>query len=366
MEQRFDAQQILASMQASAEAERANNPRARIPQAVKMNDGSTAAPGALVAFKIDEVGKYELSFTFARRANQFDNVSVRVQRASDGHTVAYRLFDYHSQYPAVPSAPKTPDYKAEDITRTMPIAFDTPGEYTAHIGGGYGILTSDGSGGWGARAPAPHVSQVTLKRDMMITGDVNFSPSGDFGKKYPGKTGKSANASGEYGRAYSFSFKPYREACYSNAVESVKRIVAGERNAAILNWYSAWEQCGTYDYGEASVHAFRREYLPKKYGSLDNLNKAWRQDFKSFDDVVPATYYDCVGDRKLTNDLALARAKASFLDFRDFNSKAYATHLGLKTRAIQENDPEKRNMTSAYSNNNLGSICWLKWRPLSF
>ncbi len=204
------------------------------------------------------------------------------------------------------------------------------------------------------------------EKDTPITKGCSFGSGKDFAKKYPGNIGKSANYRGEYSHSYSYSFKPYREACYQSAVESVKRIVASEENRAILNWYSAWEQCGNYDYGETSVNAFRNEYLPAKYGSLENLNKAWHTDYKSFDEIVPANHDDCVGKNKKTDGLELARAKASFIDFRDFNSKAYATWLGLKSKAIRENDPEHRNMSSAYSNNNLGSICWLRWRPVSF
>lgn len=177
--------------------------------------------------------------------------------------------------------------------------------------------------------------------------------------------GRSANSRGQYQRSFSYSFEPYRQMCYSNAVESLKKTIASEENKAIVNWFSAWEQCGDYDYGETSVNAFRT-WLEARYGSLEALNRAWRTEYTGFSEIVPAKWADCVGKNKRTNRLELARAKANFIDFRDFNSKAYASWLALKTKAIQETDPERRDMTSAYSNNNLGSIMWLRWRPVSF
>ena len=398
--------------------------------------GEDSSKNAEKVFTISTPGEYAIDFTYGRRENQFDNVSVRVIRESDGHTVAYRMIDYHSNYPAVPSAPKTPVCAAADVPATIPVNFETAGSYRVKVRGCYGALEKKQSH-WGYFSPNPTVKNLRLREvktrpayvsgfksarvhlphaslnsslpererlqlcihecypfyedlpalmdlgiNMNLTGtggdeayeryglpitkEIGFYPGKDFEKKYPGKVGKQANYRGQYQNDYSFSFKPFREACYSNAVRAVKKSVASATDKSVLNWYSAWEYCGTYDYGETSLEAFRHEYLPKKYGSLENLNKAWHQDYKSFDEVVPATYKMCVGKEKLADGLALARAKASFLDFRDFNSKEYATYLGLKTKAILENDPDHRNMTAAYSNNNLGSICWLKWRPLSF
>ncbi len=186
-----------------------------------------------------------------------------------------------------------------------------------------------------------------------------------FAKMYPQPIGRSANSRGEYGRAFSNSFEPYKEFCRTTTVESVTCSLTNGSDRAILNWFSAWEQCGDYDYGETSVKAYRK-FLEKKYGSLAALNKAWHMDYASFDEIQPSLFKDCVGKNALTNGLERSRAKANFIDFRDFNSKAYAEFLAIKTRAIQATDPKKRNMSSAYSNNNLGSIQWLRWRPLSF
>lgn len=220
-------------------------------------------------------------------------------------------------------------------------------------------LNLGGSMNYNDAGPDAHV-----KYDALNTGKPDFSAPG-LEKRHPHPIGRAANSRGVYGKSFSYSFEPYREACYTNAVAWMKRFTSSPENDAVVNWFSAWEQCGDYDYGETSVNAFR-EYLAKRYGSLAALNAAWRQTYKSFDEIVPATWADCVGKDKLTNSLALARAKASFIDFRDFNSKAYASWLGLKTKAILENDPDRRDLSSAYSNNNLGSIMWLRWRPVSF
>lgn len=456
------------------------------PAIKKMNDGSDGAERVCFKFTAKHTGAYKIAFRYASREVANDNIQLRVSRTDNEQTIRFQFFDYLSGYCSERSKfDRLPKHRAEDRWESLDINFEMPGEYVLRIEGAYGITDPDRFYNWGARAPAPVVSDVwisddpgfngteakpqvrisdaelvypevkgfTLARDGMtngrfnstipqrdrlqfclhecypfyqdiansvdlginmnlqgynpilnydrygiqVTGNVDFGPDNEFWKWYSEEQqriamldpdyrakkeadpnakiqlppaaehlGKAANSRGEYQRDFSYSYKPYLEACYRTAAASTKDQIGNDNDRARLNWYSAWEQCGTYDYGEASLDTFRHEYLPKKYGSLEGLNKAWHQDFRSFDDVVPATYYDCVGKNKLTNDLALARAKASFLDFRDFNSKAYASWLGLKTKAIQENDPEKRNMTSAYSNNNLGSICWLKWRPLSF
>ena len=202
--------------------------------------------------------------------------------------------------------------------------------------------------------------------DLLSVGGPAFGPARDFGKGLPKEEGRSGDAEGKLGRGYSYSYGPYREACYQAACESVKRIVASEEGETVLNWFSAWEQCGSYDYGPTSLAKFRGEYLKKKYGTIANLNRKWHADYKSFDEVPAALHKQCVGKEKLTDPLALFRARASFIDFRDFCSKEYATWLGLKTKAIYENDPMRRPLYSQYSSNNLGSICWLKWRPLCF
>lgn len=203
--------------------------------------------------------------------------------------------------------------------------------------------------------------------DLMTGGKPAFGPTVDFNKeKREPEEGKVGKPDGRLERGFSKSYEQYRRSCYETCVESVKKIVASPDNDYILNWFSAWEECGTYDYGPTSLAKFRHVYLKDKYGTIETLNQRWHTEYKSFDEVPAAVYKDCVGKAKLTDPLALFRARASFIDFRDFCSKEYATWLGLKTKAIYENDPQRRNMYSQYSNNNLGSIRWLEWRPLSF
>ena len=202
--------------------------------------------------------------------------------------------------------------------------------------------------------------------DLLSVGTPEFSPGEDFGGDLAADEGRGGDADGKVTRAYSYSYAPYREACYRTACDSVKKIAASKEGETVLNWFSAWEQCGSYDYGPTSLKKFRGEYLPGKYGTIANLNAKWHTKYASFDEVPAALHKQCVGKEKLTDPLALFQARASFIDFRDFCSKEYATWLGLKTKAIYGNDPMRRPLYSQYSSNNLGSICWLKWRPLCF
>ena len=340
-------------------------------------------------------------------------------RTNDLEHTVFRLVDYDGNYPSVP------DSEFEFVDAIVPkthaerIAFETPGDYRVVIEGAFGARMPPGKkAGWKSRGANPLVDSAELRlvratgqsASGFVSGAVprsaklssalpardrlqlafhqcyGFYPDlvplldcgatfnyqgydkvGNFRRYDMMSVGTPAFGVGkDFSKDRSFSSEPFREACYAAACESVRKIVASEEGETVLNWFSAWEQCGSYDYGPTSLGKFRGEYLPKKYGTIANLNKRWHADYKSFDEVPAAQHKDCVGKEKLTDPLALFRARASFIDFRDFCSKEYATWLGLKTRAIYENDPMKRPLYSQYSSNNLGSICWLKWRPLSF
>ena len=371
-------------------------------------------------FTVETAGEYELEFSYRNfTTNRHDNIQIRVMRTNDLEHTVFRLVDYDGNYPSVP------DSEFEFVDAIVPkthaerIAFETSGDYRVVIEGAFGARMPPGKkAGWKSRGANPLVDSAELRlvratgqsASGFVSGAVprsaklssalpardrlqlafhqcyGFYPDlvplldcgatfnyqgydkvGNFRRYDMMSVGTPAFGVGkDFGNDRSFSSEPFREACYKTACESVKKIVASEEGETVLNWFSAWEQCGSYDYGPTSLGKFRGEYLPKKYGTIAKLNEKWHAEYKSFDEVPAAQHKDCVGKEKLTDPLALFRARASFVDFRDFCSKEYATWLGLKTRAIYENDPMKRPLYSQYSSNNLGSICWLKWRPLSF
>ena len=371
-------------------------------------------------FTVETAGEYELEFSYRNfTTNRHDNIQIRVTRTNDLEHTVFRLVDYDGNYPSVP------DSEFEFVDAIVPkthaerIAFETSGDYRVVIEGAFGARMPPGKkAGWKSRGANPLVDSAELRlvratgqsASGFVSGAVprsaklssalpardrlqlafhqcyGFYPDlvplldcgatfnyqgydkvGNFRRYDMMSVGTPAFGVGkDFGNDRSFSSEPFREACYKTACESVKKIVASEEGETVLNWFSAWEQCGSYDYGPTSLGKFRGEYLPKKYGTIAKLNEKWHAEYKSFDEVPAAQHKDCVGKEKLTDPLALFRARASFIDFRDFCSKEYATWLGLKTRAIYENDPMKRPLYSQYSSNNLGSICWLKWRPLSF
>lgn len=67
--------------------------------------------------------------------------------------------------------------------------------------------------------------------------------------------------------------------CYQHFSDSVNRLNLGM-------WWTAWEQCGTYDYGETSRKNFRK-FLVKNYGTIKKLNAAWHTTYKTFDEIEP-------------------------------------------------------------------------------
>ena len=135
-------------------------------------------------------------------------------------------------------------------------------------------------------------------------------------------------------------------------------------------WWTAWEQCGRYDYGDWSRAKFR-EFLKESYGSLAALNAAWHTEYRDFAEIEPARWDDCCGPDAKTNFLERCRARANFIDFRDFCSKSYAKLIAVKTEAVMKLDRggpggRPRHVSSNFSANNLTAVMWMRWRPLSF
>ena len=176
--------------------------------------------------------------------------------------------------------------------------------------------------------------------------------------------GRKANAEGKYWDEWSVSFDAANENAYKKDLKTVQDTVANAAlNKRTDSWGVAWEQAGTYDYGETSVKAFRT-WLAATYGTLAALNKAWRTDYKSFDEIVPAKRADIVGPAKLADPFKRAQATANFIDFRDFCSKEYAKIVARRVAAAKT-DPEGRTISTQFANLDLNAVEWSGWRPLN-
>ena len=164
---------------------------------------------------------------------------------------------------------------------------------------------------------------------------------------------------------FSDSFAEYNELFLEEAKKDVQAIMTNSPcYKQAFCWWTAWEQCGMYDYSPTSRAAFR-EYLRKRYGTVDRLNAAWRTDYVSFDGIEPGYWKYIFGDERLKDPVAWHRNVANYIDFRDFCSQAYATRIGLKTKAVRAFD-KKTHISSNLSCNNISSVLWMQWRPLIF
>lgn len=176
--------------------------------------------------------------------------------------------------------------------------------------------------------------------------------------------GRKANADGKYWDDWSVSFEEVNENAYQKDLATVKATVANEAlNRRTDAWGVAWEQAGTYDYGETSVKAYRK-WLAATYGTIAALNKTWHTDYKSFDEINPAKRADCVGPAKLADAFRRAQATANFIDFRDFCSKEYAKIIARRVKAAAT-DPEGRPISTQFANLDLNAVEWSGWRPLN-
>ena len=180
--------------------------------------------------------------------------------------------------------------------------------------------------------------------------------------------GRAAWSDGKYSGDFSFAFKEFNELYFEENKKDAQRILDEHPyESSIWAWWTAWEQCGNYDYGETSVIAWRK-YLEEKYGSLAVLNAAWHTEYKSFDEITPAYWKNIFGNDKSLwfKGLERRQAMANFADFRAFCSKCYAERIAQKTRAYLAVDGKKRHVSSNLSCNNISSVLWMQWRPLIF
>ena len=191
-----------------------------------------------------------------------------------------------------------------------------------------------------------------------------FNPNKPVG---PGNEpiGRQQRADGTWG-GFSDAFEEMNDMLFESNKVGVARLLArhpGEKE--IWAWWTAWEQCGTYDYGPTSREGFRK-YLKGLYDTIDALNAEWRTEYKSFDEIEPGYWKYIYGKQRLEDPLEWHRNVANFIDFRDFCSKAYATRIAQKSRAYVAMDPKRRHISSNLSANNLSSVMWMQWRPLMF
>ncbi len=200
--------------------------------------------------------------------------------------------------------------------------------------------------------------------EKILAAKYPFNPKKPVG---PGNepVGRAMRSDGTWA-GFSDSFQELLDMCYETNKTRVARILKNHPGAdKIWAWWTAWEQCGMYDYGPTSCEAFRR-HLGKLYGTIEGLNREWRTEYKSFDEITPAYWKDIYGEKRLSDPVEWHRAVANFIDFRDFCSKAYANRIAQKTRAYLAVDPNRRHITSNLSANNLSSVMWMHWRPLNF
>lgn len=164
---------------------------------------------------------------------------------------------------------------------------------------------------------------------------------------------------------WSDAFEEFNELYFEENKKLVQNTITN--NPAYKNafcWWTAWEQCGNYDYSPTAVAGFRK-YLKDVYGTVEKLNAGWRTEYKGFDDITPGYWKYVYGAEKLTNSLAWHQNAANFIRFREFCSRAYATRIAQKTKAVRAFD-KKTHISSNLSCNNISSVMWMQWRPLIF
>ena len=113
------------------------------------------------------------------------------------------------------------------------------------------------------------------------------------------------------------------------AAASVKSVVAKDsRNILLWGIDNEWEM--TPDYSPESVALFRK-WLEKSYeGNLEMLNRAWKSEYRSFDEAVPPKVAE------------YSKNPGGWLDWRRFSEENFAEFLKDYFSAIQNADPLKR------------------------
>jgi hypothetical protein len=155
------------------------------------------------------------------------------------------------------------------------------------------------------------------------TVTLDIEPDEDFRAKYPYPIGRFKTAEGEISQSvWSYSFDPvwkWREE------EIAKRIRAGEPKGSLLSSRAvALEHGGQMDYSDVSQQQFR-EWLKKKYHSIENLNQELGTSYADFDAITAPT--------RETGPLSL------YLAFRNFNGEMFTAAVKRAADIIKREDP---------------------------
>ena len=114
------------------------------------------------------------------------------------------------------------------------------------------------------------------------------------------------------------------------------------------NMFAQWDGCFTPACREAL-----RKFLKQEYGSLDALNRSWRCDFKSWDEVTAMT-------------LPEVRNRASFapwVDHRTFNDRNRADALRILAEGIRKTAPLGYSFSGTQETNPFNAWDWYLMMP---
>jgi len=117
-----------------------------------------------------------------------------------------------------------------------------------------------------------------------------------------------------------------------------------------------------YGYNKLAVDAFRAK-MEKKFGTIANLNKAWRTTYAGFDSIeFPASPFQTTGF--MPNALSY--------EFYLFRTESWTDYLGLAVRSLQAGDPgrpiaaELNGITGTFINGTVPSLRLWKSLPFMF
>ena len=155
------------------------------------------------------------------------------------------------------------------------------------------------------------------------TVTLDIEPDEDFKAKYPFPIGRFKTAEGEVSQSvWSYSFEPiwkWREEVIA------KRIRAGEPEGSLLASRAvALEQGGQMDYSDVSQERFR-EWLQKKYPSIQALNEEFGATYTEFKDITAPTQEQ--------GPLGV------YLAFRQFNGEMFTAAVKRAADIVKREDP---------------------------
>ena len=228
----------------------------------------------------------------------------------------------------------------------------------------------------GAKLERPGVeSGFSAGVTVQVNADAYSQAAKILAKKYPfdprkpvgpgnEPVGRHRWSDGTWSGEFSDAFEELRELSFELDKDLVRDVMTNNpAYPSAYCWYTAWENCGRFDYGPTSCEGFRK-YLKERYGSLAALNAAWRTAYAGWDEVTPARWEHVKGPVAHTGE-AWHRTAANFIDFRAFCSRTYALRVAQKTRAVRAHDT-RTHISSNLSGATLAAVLWQKWRPLIY